>query len=52
MLKFFAAEKSTLNLPGPRRMLRPAVPYVPGVFTRNDSVGEPFPDLCPRAIRR
>src|SRR5438093_808628 len=46
--KFFCAEKSTLNVRGPIRMLRPALPKVPGALVRNDSVVNHFRIRPPR----
>src|SRR5262245_40456059 len=36
--KFLCAEKSMLNVPGPRRIFRPALPKVPSCATLKDSV--------------
>src|SRR5438876_353372 len=44
---FFCAEKSMLTVPGPRRMLRPEFPKVPGAFVRKEEVVNHFWMFCP-----
>src|SRR3954454_25265324 len=48
MGKIFAAEKSRLHVPGPVRIFRPAVPYVPGALTPNAPVVNHLAILSPR----
>src|SRR5262249_40049284 len=48
MAKLLAAEKSTLNRPGPRRIFRPAVPKVRGALTLKASVENHLRILSPR----
>src|SRR5215471_8281693 len=45
---FFSTEKLTLKLPGPIRMLRPALPKVPRAAGTNELVANHCATRCPR----
>src|SRR5437870_9619182 len=48
IVAFLSAEKSTLNVPGPSRMLRPELPKLPRAAGRKDSVVNHFRICCSR----